>query len=94
VQSGTVQPQRAAGLIVCFGHDGCGGPRREFPSISAATDPRWKSPMLAAMIKAFGKPAEVLELVDVPEPTGPAAGEALVASSTRRSLLRFCKVGR
>lgn len=34
--------------------------------------------MRAAMIKAFGEPAEVLELFDVPEPTGPAAGEALV----------------
>lgn len=30
------------------------------------------------MIKAFGEPTEVLELVDVPEPTGPAAGEVLV----------------
>jgi NADPH:quinone reductase-like Zn-dependent oxidoreductase len=31
------------------------------------------------MIKAFGEPTEVLdELVDVPEPTGPAAGEMLV----------------
>jgi hypothetical protein len=28
--------------------------------------------MLAAMIKAFGEPAEVLELVDVPEPMGPS----------------------
>jgi hypothetical protein len=28
--------------------------------------------MLAAMIKAFGEPAEVLELVDVPE-IGPAS---------------------
>ena len=34
--------------------------------------------MRAAMIKAFGEPTEVLELVDVPEPTGPAAGEVLV----------------
>jgi NADPH:quinone reductase-like Zn-dependent oxidoreductase len=34
--------------------------------------------MRAAMIKAFGEPAKVLELVDVPEPPGPAAGEALV----------------
>ena len=34
--------------------------------------------MRAAMIKAFGEPMEVLELVDVPEPTGPAAGEVLV----------------
>lgn len=34
--------------------------------------------MRAAMIKAFGEPAEVLELVDVPEPAGPPAGEALV----------------
>jgi D-arabinose 1-dehydrogenase-like Zn-dependent alcohol dehydrogenase len=30
------------------------------------------------MIKAFGEPTEVLELVDVPEPAGPAAGEVLV----------------
>ena len=34
--------------------------------------------MRGAMIKAFGEPMEVLELVDVPEPTGPAAGEVLV----------------
>jgi len=29
-------------------------------------------------LEAFGEPTEVLELVDVPEPTGPAAGEVLV----------------
>ena len=44
--------------------------------------------MRAALIKAFGEPTEVLELVDVPEPTGPAAGEVLVGvgscSSPRR----------
>jgi NADPH:quinone reductase-like Zn-dependent oxidoreductase len=34
--------------------------------------------MRAPMIKAFGEPAEVFELVDVPEPQGPAAGEVLV----------------
>jgi NADPH:quinone reductase-like Zn-dependent oxidoreductase len=34
--------------------------------------------MRAALIKAFGEPTEVLELADVPEPLGPAAGEALV----------------
>jgi NADPH:quinone reductase-like Zn-dependent oxidoreductase len=34
--------------------------------------------MRAAMIKAFGQPTEVLELVNVPEPAGPAAGEVLV----------------
>ncbi len=34
--------------------------------------------MRGAMIKAFGKPSEVLELVNAPEPTGPAAGEVLV----------------
>jgi NADPH:quinone reductase-like Zn-dependent oxidoreductase len=34
--------------------------------------------MRAAMIKVFGEPTEVLELVDVPEPTAPAAGEVLV----------------
>jgi NADPH:quinone reductase-like Zn-dependent oxidoreductase len=34
--------------------------------------------MRAALIKAFGEPAEVLELADVPEPSGPAAGEVLV----------------
>jgi NADPH:quinone reductase-like Zn-dependent oxidoreductase len=34
--------------------------------------------MRAAMIKAFGEPSEALELVDVPEPKGPAAGEVLV----------------
>jgi len=31
--------------------------------------------MRAALIKAFGEPTEVLELADVPEPSGPAAGE-------------------
>jgi NADPH:quinone reductase-like Zn-dependent oxidoreductase len=41
--------------------------------------------MRAAMIKAFGEPTEVLELVDVPEPTGMAAGEVLSVSSMRRS---------
>jgi NADPH:quinone reductase-like Zn-dependent oxidoreductase len=34
--------------------------------------------MRAALIKAFGVPTEVLELADVPEPSGPAAGEVLV----------------
>jgi NADPH:quinone reductase-like Zn-dependent oxidoreductase len=34
--------------------------------------------MHAALIKAFGEPTEVLELADVPEPSGPAAGEVLV----------------
>src|SRR5258707_6607417 len=34
--------------------------------------------MRAALIKAFGEPTEVLELADVPEPSGPAAGEVLV----------------
>ena len=34
--------------------------------------------MRAALIKAFGEPAEVLELADVPEPSGPALGEVLV----------------
>jgi NADPH:quinone reductase-like Zn-dependent oxidoreductase len=34
--------------------------------------------MRAALIKAFGEPTEVLELVDLPEPSGPAAGEVLV----------------
>src|SRR5258708_10578144 len=34
--------------------------------------------MRAALIKAFGEPTEVLELTDVPEPSGPAAGEVLV----------------
>jgi NADPH:quinone reductase-like Zn-dependent oxidoreductase len=33
--------------------------------------------MRAALIEAFGEPTEVLELVDVPEPTGPAAGEGV-----------------
>jgi NADPH:quinone reductase-like Zn-dependent oxidoreductase len=35
--------------------------------------------MRAALIKAFGEPTEVLELANVPEPSGPAAGEALVS---------------
>jgi NADPH:quinone reductase-like Zn-dependent oxidoreductase len=30
------------------------------------------------MIKAFGEPTEVLELVDAPEPPGPVAGEVLI----------------
>src|SRR5258705_2557883 len=34
--------------------------------------------MRAALIKAFGEPTKVLELSDVPEPPGPAAGEVLV----------------
>jgi NADPH:quinone reductase-like Zn-dependent oxidoreductase len=34
--------------------------------------------MRAALIKAFGEPTEVLELANVPEPLGPAAGEVLV----------------
>ena len=34
--------------------------------------------MRASLIKAFGEPTEVLELSDVPEPSGPAAGEVLV----------------
>src|SRR5437899_7820512 len=34
--------------------------------------------MRAALIKAFGEPTDVLELADVPEPSGPAAGEVLI----------------
>ena len=34
--------------------------------------------MRAALIKAFGEPTDVLEVSDVPEPSGPAAGEVLV----------------
>jgi NADPH:quinone reductase-like Zn-dependent oxidoreductase len=34
--------------------------------------------MRGAMIKAFGEPSEVLELVDAPEPRSPAAGQVLV----------------
>lgn len=34
--------------------------------------------MRAVMIKAFGDPIEVLELVDAPEPARPASGEVLV----------------
>jgi NADPH:quinone reductase-like Zn-dependent oxidoreductase len=34
--------------------------------------------MRAALIKAFGEPAEVLEVSDVPEPSGPAAGEVML----------------
>src|SRR6201993_775249 len=34
--------------------------------------------MRAALMKAFGEPTEVLELADLPEPSGPAAGEVLV----------------
>jgi len=34
--------------------------------------------MRAALIKAFGEPADVLELADVPEPAGPAAGEVVI----------------
>jgi NADPH:quinone reductase-like Zn-dependent oxidoreductase len=34
--------------------------------------------MHGAMIKAFGEPKEVLELIDVQEPAAPAAGEVLV----------------
>jgi NADPH:quinone reductase-like Zn-dependent oxidoreductase len=34
--------------------------------------------MRAVQIKAFGQPTEVLHLLDLPEPPGPAAGEVLV----------------
>ena len=34
--------------------------------------------MRAALIKGFGEPTDVLEVSDVPEPSGPAAGEVLV----------------
>ncbi len=34
--------------------------------------------MRVGMIEAFSERTEVLELVDVPEPTGPAAGEVVV----------------
>jgi NADPH:quinone reductase-like Zn-dependent oxidoreductase len=34
--------------------------------------------MHGAMIKAFGEPKEVTEVVDVQEPAAPAAGEVLV----------------
>ena len=34
--------------------------------------------MRAALMRAFGEPTQVLELGDVPEPSGPAAGEVLV----------------
>jgi NADPH:quinone reductase-like Zn-dependent oxidoreductase len=34
--------------------------------------------MRAALIRAFIEPIEVLELADVPEPSGPAAAEVLV----------------
>jgi NADPH:quinone reductase-like Zn-dependent oxidoreductase len=34
--------------------------------------------MRAAMIKAFGEPTDVLELVELPEPSEPTAGEVLV----------------
>jgi NADPH:quinone reductase-like Zn-dependent oxidoreductase len=34
--------------------------------------------MRAVQIKVFGPPTEVLQLVDLPEPPGPAAGEVLV----------------
>jgi len=34
--------------------------------------------MRAALIETCGEPTEVLELADVPEPSGPAAGEVLI----------------
>jgi NADPH:quinone reductase-like Zn-dependent oxidoreductase len=34
--------------------------------------------MRAALIKAFGEPTEVLELADLPEPSGPVPGQVLV----------------
>jgi NADPH:quinone reductase-like Zn-dependent oxidoreductase len=34
--------------------------------------------MHAALIKAFGEPTKVLELADMPEPSGPAGGEVLI----------------
>jgi NADPH:quinone reductase-like Zn-dependent oxidoreductase len=47
-------------------------------SISATTESMKGFPMRGVMIKAFGEPSEVLELVDLPEPKGTAAGEVLV----------------
>ncbi len=35
--------------------------------------------MRAALINAFGEPTKVLELADVPEPSGPAPGVAEAA---------------
>src|SRR5215467_9568435 len=40
--------------------------------------------MRTALIKAFGEPTEVLELADVPKPSGPAAGEVLVGDGADR----------
>ena len=40
--------------------------------------------MLGAMIRAFGEPSEVLELVDAQEPAGRAPAKCWSASSTRR----------
>src|SRR5260221_9761925 len=34
--------------------------------------------MRAALIKAFGEPTDVLKVAEVPEPSGPAAGEVLI----------------
>jgi NADPH:quinone reductase-like Zn-dependent oxidoreductase len=42
--------------------------------------------MRAALIKAFGEPTEVLDLADVPEPSGPAATKVLVGVEMRRSI--------
>ena len=42
--------------------------------------------MRAALIKTFGEPVEVLELADMPEPSGPAAGEVFVGVEYARSI--------
>jgi NADPH:quinone reductase-like Zn-dependent oxidoreductase len=41
--------------------------------------------MRAVQIKAFGPPTEVLHLVDLPEPSRPAAGEVIVGVEYARS---------
>ena len=40
--------------------------------------------MRAAPIKIFGEPTEVLELADVPEPSGPAAGRFFTPRGAER----------
>jgi len=42
--------------------------------------------MKAVEIKAFGNPAEVVKVVDIPDVGAPAAGEVVIASTPRRSI--------
>jgi NADPH:quinone reductase-like Zn-dependent oxidoreductase len=42
--------------------------------------------MKAIQIETFGRPAEVLKLVDIPDVGAPAVGEVVIAVRPRRSI--------